>query len=357
MQYNITYRKKDGGWQYIISFKENGKWKQKSKQGFRTRGLAKVAADKRLEGLKEVIKHIDSTYDDITFKEFIDTFLNSEKRYKSYNTLDAYKHASNHFSNLNNISMSKIKYMHIKTSIDKMLDKGLSEGSINTYIKRMKALFNHAIDPYRIIKNNPMEGVKLLDSKTKDEIKALNKWELDGLLGKIKQRDLYLATLVASSCGLRLGEILGLTWADINYVNSTLEVNKQWKTLDDNKNGFGKLKTKNSYRTVPIPPKLIYELKEYKKVYPTDKYNRIFLYNRANSLGSKLAYNYKQLGYDNSVHDMRHTYATLLIANGVDFKTVARLLGDTVEMVMKVYSHVTDDMMDNATNAVNNIFK
>ncbi|HZK57532.1 MAG TPA: Arm DNA-binding domain-containing protein, partial [Clostridia bacterium] len=43
MNYNVTYRQKDGGWQYIISFKENGKWKQRSKQGFRTKALAKRA--------------------------------------------------------------------------------------------------------------------------------------------------------------------------------------------------------------------------------------------------------------------------------------------------------------------------
>ncbi|MCS4455170.1 tyrosine-type recombinase/integrase [Clostridium botulinum] len=45
------------------------------------------------------------------------------------------------------------------------------------------------------------------------------------------------------------------------------------------------------------------------------------------------------------MHELRHTYATKLISNGVDFKTVAQLLGHTVEQTMKTYSHVNDDMM------------
>mgnify|MGYP002410257252 CR=1 FL=1 len=58
----------------------------------------------------------------------------------------------------------------------------------------------------------------------------------------------------------------------------------------------------------------------------------------------------------NSIHGLRHTYATLLIANGVDFKTAAKLLGHTVEMTMKVYSDVTDDMIEKTTDTINMIF-
>ncbi len=52
----------------------------------------------------------------------------------------------------------------------------------------------------------------------------------------------------------------------------------------------------------------------------------------------------------------RHTYATLLLANGVDIKTVVALLGDIVDTVVKTYIHFTDEMRQNAHNAVANIF-
>ena len=53
-----------------------------------------------------------------------------------------------------------------------------------------------------------------------------------------------------------------------------------------------------------------------------------------------------------SSHHLRHSYATNLIAMGVDFKTAASLLGDTVEMVFNVYSHVNTDMMADAEKKI-----
>ena len=56
------------------------------------------------------------------------------------------------------------------------------------------------------------------------------------------------------------------------------------------------------------------------------------------------------------ISELRHTYATMLIGNGVDFKTAASLLGHDVEQTMKVYSHVTNDMLEKTRNIIENIF-
>lgn len=61
-------------------------------------------------------------------------------------------------------------------------------------------------------------------------------------------------------------------------------------------------------------------------------------------------------GYDITIHVLRHTYATNLLANGLDFKTVARLMGRDVEQTIKTYSYVTDDMIKRATRVINNVF-
>ena len=65
---------------------------------------------------------------------------------------------------------------------------------------------------------------------------------------------------------------------------------------------------------------------------------------------------YKKLGYEITIHDLRHTYATHLIANGLDFKTVAQLMGHDVQETIKTYSHVTDDMIKKAANVIEKIF-
>ena len=57
-----------------------------------------------------------------------------------------------------------------------------------------------------------------------------------------------------------------------------------------------------------------------------------------------------------TVHDLRHTYATRLISNGVDYKTAAGLLGHDVKETMAIYSHINDDMLKKATDIIGNIF-
>ena len=59
---------------------------------------------------------------------------------------------------------------------------------------------------------------------------------------------------------------------------------------------------------------------------------------------------------DNSIHDLRHTYATKLLANGVDIKTVSALLGDSLPTVLKTYVHFSDDMRLKAADKVADIF-
>ncbi|HZK57050.1 MAG TPA: Arm DNA-binding domain-containing protein, partial [Clostridia bacterium] len=155
MNYNITYRQKDGGWQYIISFKENGKWKQRSKQGFRTKALAKRAADQRLEKLKEDFKiELTEGYDEITFRQFTKMFLSSVGLHRAYNTVENYETAFNRFDSLDDMVMEKIRFAHIQDCIDDMVRDGLSPKTIKQYVTTVKILFNAASDAagkYRLI--------------------------------------------------------------------------------------------------------------------------------------------------------------------------------------------------------------
>ena len=361
MQYNITYRKKDGGWQYIISFKENGKWKQRSKQGFRTRGMAKVAADKRLEELKEGWKNkakVPKEYEKITLNEFAEMFLSDEKIHKEKNSLIIYKNTFKKFSSLGDKLLSEIRPRDIQKCIDNMIENGYKTTTVKLYTSKLSTTFNRAINFYELITENPIKNIRYPEEKKEDNKKrALTKAEFYSLLNHIDNPQSYIATFIAGACGLRVGEIMGLTWDNVDLKNNILTVNKQWKRLKDGKVGMGALKTKNSNRVVPIPPKLSAALKKYRKDNPTDIQNRVIIYKSLSSLSGDTARKYKKAGYDISIHDLRHSYATALIANGVDFKTTAKLLGHDVEQTIKTYSHVTDEMLNKATSTVNSIFK
>lgn len=98
------------------------------------------------------------------------------------------------------------------------------------------------------------------------------------------------------------------------------------------------------------------ELKKYKSNYPINISSRLFPYKTSNSASCILKNQYHKLGYNISAHDLRHTYVSMLVASGLDFQTVASLIGDTVEITIKTYSHFTSDMMSKAKNAIENIF-
>lgn len=362
MDYNITYRKKDKSLQCIISYKdENDKWKQKSKQGFKTQKEYKVWIDNTVEELENQIKlnkKIDYTLKDITFKELMDKFITHKELHREYSTVITIKTAHNKFTHLDDMKVIDISKADIQYCVDLMTKEGLAISTIEANTSRIKTVFNYAIEGIEMIEKNPVDKITIPeDKKSEQKIKALTKAQLDDLFNRIEEPILKLISMIAGTCGLRIGEIMGLTWEDVDLKNSTLNVNKQWKLIKDWEYGMGDVKRKKSNRVVPIPETTLNELKLYNKLYPIHTSKRIF-YHRINnnSVGTDLSKIYKKLGYDITIHDLRHTYATHLIANGLDFKTVAQLMGHDVQETIKTYSHVTDDMIKRATDVIEKIF-
>ena len=355
MEYNITYRQKDRGWQFIISYKVNGKWKQKSKQGFSTKKEAKPEAEKVLKELKNN-QTLNQELKNITLGEFKNLYIEHIQLHMQENTIRLYNMALNYFKPLYNIEMDKITTLHLQKCIDDMIRAGLSYGTIRTYKNRITAIFNSAKDTYNIISKSPADKLEIKVPKEPSNKKALTENELKDLINRSTNIKYKVIFSLAGMCGLRIGEILGLKWDKINFENNTLIIDIQWKNLDENTVGFGELKSANSYRTIPMPPYVKRLLLEWKNYNPIDISNRVIVYKCISGLTAMLRNYTKKVGYNLSIHEFRHTYATTLISRGVDFKTVAKLMGHDVEQTMKTYSHVTDDMLNNATNILSKIF-
>ena len=355
MEYNITYRQKDKGWQYIISYKVNGKWKQKSKQGFKNKKEAKPYAEIALQELKNNL-NLNQELKDITFEEFKDLYIEHISLYMQENTIKLYHMALKHFESLYKLEMNRINTLHIQSCIDKMVVAGLSYGSIKTYKNRITSIFNSAVTKYNILSISPAINLEIKTQKEPSKKRALTDNDLKDLINKTQNMKYKVMFSLAGMCGLRLGEILGLKWDKIDFKNNTITIDIQWKNLPNNSVGFGELKSANSYRTVPMPPLVRKLLLQWKSNSITDIHNRAIIYKNVTGLTSLLKNYIKKIGYDLSIHELRHTYATALISNGVDFKTVAKLMGHDIEQTMKTYSHVTDDMLNNATKLLSKIF-
>ena len=358
MDYNVSYRKKDGSIQCIISYKDNnGKWRTKSKQGFKTQKESKPWQSKTIEELEKRIELATNLeLQEITFKEFRDIYLKDIKRIRERNTYEVYRNSLNKFNSLDDKEMNEITLLDIKKIITDLLDI-YSISTVKGDLSKVRTLFKKAKSQYRVISENPLLDVEieLPKPKRKNRVRTLTRKELNILVNSINPLKDKLITQFAAS-GLRVGEVCGLTWDCIDVKNMNIVIERQWKKLDDNTWGFGDLKSANSNRKIPLPKDLLKTLQLYEKTCVKQINNRIINDKHGTNVSNRVNRKYKRLGYDITIHDLRHTYATLLLGNGLDIKTVAEFMGDTVDMIIKTYIHFDSDMYEKGRNKVNELF-
>ena len=336
----MTVRKKDGNYQIIVSYKDGIKWKQKSKQGFATQREAKLYGQKIIEELKKTVTNpLDDSLKNITFIELCELYMR-EKIGISENTKLVYQYIIKNLSVLHQKRVRDISHQMIFKTLS---DIEFANRTKNMHITFLKSIFNFAIKPYRI-KRFTTKTYKSLTTFTMDEMDLLLKTYIDN-------KKLYTLLSIARYTGARYGEILALTWLDIDLAYNTIRINKQWSRTSNNAFGVKEPKTRNSIRTLPIPPILSNILLEYKSISNTER-----LFNINTSSTGNVNYAIRTVIPNKTIHAFRHTYATTLLANGVDIKTVASLLGDNINTVMNVYVHYSDEMRKNAAQDVSKIF-
>lgn len=359
MDYKITTRQKDKGWQYIISVKQNGKWKQvKSKQGFEGQRIAKKAAELLWEEIKDNYKEIVVTEPGKTFEDFSMAFLSHQTLYKERNTIVSYESMLTHFESIKSIFMENLTVDDLQACVDKMIKHGISWSTMSMYKTKLKTMFKYAKGKYRTLSVDAINDI-ILPKQTKIKEKtALSSFQIKEFMSDLLNMNLdpalILISKIALKCGLRYGEIMGLKWLDLD--RCTLKIDRQIKKISNKEYGEGKLKSSNSYRTIPISKKFEKELLLYNKSNPIQLNGFIFDITKYKSYHISINVKFKKTRYPISVHDLRHTYATTLISNGIDFKTAAKLLGHSVEQTLRTYSHVNDDMMKRAENFIENNF-
>ena len=169
--------------------------------------------------------------------------------------------------------------------------------------------------------------------------------QLTSFLREAKDSGVFEMYYVELATGLRRGELLGLKWEDIDFEHGNLRVKRQVARI----NGEvveAPLKTKNAYRTLPLAEDTIQVLKQQKKktgsspwVFPSPTGGPI----SPDSVLHMLHRVLKRAGLPKvRFHDLRHTFATLALQNGVDIKTVSGILGHfSAGFTLDTYAHVT----------------
>lgn len=355
MKSNYSYfiRKKGRYFQLILRYKDNaGQWRQKTKSGYKNKrditGEEKEALLKQVKGLLS----IDISQEGVTLRQFSESYLDDQKSILAYNTYISYKNALNRFPALLDMPMSKITYSDCMHAISAL---NYSYKTCKNSIVVLKTLFKAAVR-YKVIAVNVLTDYvyKSLKRNTSgNRIRTFNQAELDIIHKELfsHSKSSWIICYLMEYCGLRVNEALAVTVNDFN--NKELTVDKQWGKGHNGKYTFKPLKTKNSHRKIPIPQKLHKALQIYLDQRP-------FSYMDGRLTGIKYYTEIRntiiRITPNHSPHDFRHTYATNLLANGVDIRTVASLLGDTVTTVEQVYLHYTEEMREKAANDIQRIF-
>ena len=317
-------------------------------------------------------KHIPSTD---TIKAYFNTWLKEYQFHKlkpsSYDRLEST--VVNHiFPHLGNMKVDKVTRNHIQGLINQLYsEKNLSYSSIKKVYIALNACYKHALIEGTVLRN-PCVGISLPStSERTKEVVSLSEEEVEQLRTAITSMEnscpFAHAYLLILNTGLRMGEALSLRWEDVDFANKTITVNKNnilSKKRDENGDRLGgyelqtqsNTKTASGKRTIPMNRSAEAALLELKKgnhtphVIANNRQHEVMPGNFERSFQRLL----KCAGIaPYGVHALRHTFASMLFAKGVDVKIVSNLLGhSSVKITYDTYVHLFEKDLEGVTEVL-----
>ena len=203
------------------------------------------------------------------------------------------------------------------------------------------------------------------------EIEIIREGEIQVVLGKLRGRSMYMTAALALSTGMRRGELLGLRWQDVDLGAGTLRV---VQSLEQTKAGlrFKTPKTKHGRRVITLPPSIVAELRTHWKAQQEQRLalglgkapDTALVFSTwdgkplsPGALTQQWKRAVKETGLKVTLHSLRHTHASNLIAAGVDVMTISRRLGHASPTItLGVYGHLYANTDDRAAQIMEAMF-
>lgn len=348
------YKRKDGRWEgrYIETYKADGKAKYRSVyahtyEEVRNKMNLQIKAER-----KNII--------DISTIDWISNYIEAQKTQLKLSTVKIYNRYLNTY--IEPFFLSTLLCKLNKNLLQEFVDSisGLSPSTIKGIFSFLRetlklANANNYIDPIWI-------GVELPKLK-KHKIEVFTKEEQHLIEKSLNIEDNHndIGILIGLYTGLRIGEICGLKWDDINFVSKTIQVNRTIQRMTiDNKSVLKELspKSETSRRRIPIPSFLYDKLKHIR----ASSNSQYVLNTDMHVMDPRtFQYQYKKLlkragvRYSNA-HTLRHTFSVRALEAGFDIKTLSEILGHAdATVTLKIYAHSLEDHKRNSMERLGNM--
>ena len=273
---------------------------------------------------------------------------------------------------IGNIKLKKLTTRHLQKLYKELLesgrihvgknqDKGLSTTTVHSVHLMLHCALERAVKE-RLIPRNPCEDC-IVPKPRKLDMKILPPEHMKAYLEAAERRGLLPMFYLELVSGLRKGELVALRWDDLNIQQRTISVSKQYVRNPDGSLELTRPKTENSVRLVSIPQAAVELLiQEHDKhpdspyLFPSPLTGEMYHPDSVVNFHKKIL---RDAGLGHlRFHDLRHTFATTALQNGVDVKTVSSMLGHfDAGFTLRTYTHATRQKQDEAAQTMGNFME
>ena len=292
------------------------------------------------------------------FEKVAEDWLEYKKPNIRHSTFRQYKgHVDNHL--IPYFGTTKINRMNF-SSIEKFMSHSTANKVTPPTLKKLLVTLG-SIFKYAVIKKlceyNPVREIDKPKILKKKKVIFLQPEEIRALIDNARDQKSRCMYTISVMSGMRQGEMLGLKWTDIDWFNCQVHVNRTY-----NHDHFYEPKSEASRRSIDLGPSVISELKKWQIACPANELNLIF----PNEVGKPMDANglfkrtfkatlIKAKLRDIRFHDLRHTFASLLIDQGEHPKYIQSQLGhSSINVTMDTYGHLMRTVNQEASNRLDN---
>jgi len=355
-KYNIQEREtKKNGTLYDIYFYVNtgdGR-KQKKLSGFKTKKLAKMAYEKFMEEYLVAPQKYDGKVVvryELALREYLGYAQNNVKESSLYDFIHTAKlHYDDFFCGRDMKMITKQDIIEWQDQLWAKTYRGklYTQKTLSKIYGQFTVFYSWCVEHYGL--ENALNGVKM--PKRKDNKEPRQIWteaefeQFIASVGKIKYKALFTTLFY---CGCRVGELQALRAEDYDgqqlYIHGTFTR----KTMDNSPYRITETKNYKS-RFVPLPQKAIDVLNEWLAYKKAHYIKNVYIFGEKNPISLNAIQEAYTNGIEKSgvkkirIHNLRHSYVSLLMSKGANFGVIAALIGDTLEQVVKTYAHHTEE--------------